>query len=250
MSLTAFIDESGHRTFSSRSSDYFVMSAVIFRARDLSASTTLLRQMREGIRRGPNYPLHWRRIKNHAQRVYLARSIGAADFLTISSVVVCKRSPDPNDWAGWDDPESAYLYTFRVLLERLSWIARDSATVASYMLAHVKRFKIESLRRYEAELRVAETQIAWQALDPKGGQVDQPNRIEQLQLADLAASATALAFQRDEYGNTEPRYLREFASRLYRRGDQAKESRLTSYGLKMYPWTDETRRLHPWVLGL
>ena len=118
------------------------------------------------------------------------------------------------------------------------------------MLAHVKHFKLGTLREYEKALKGEDTQIAWAHLDPKGGQLDQPNNIEQLQLADLAASATYLAFEKDEYGNTERRYLLEFASRLYCRGEKPKENRLTSYGLKMYPWNDQAKRLHPWVQDL
>jgi hypothetical protein len=62
-------------------------------------------------------------------------------------------------------------------------------------------------------------------------------------LADIAASATYQAFEPDQYGNTEPRYLQELTSRLWRPPSR----QLTSYGLKMHPWNDTTKAAYPWV---
>ena len=75
--------------------------------------------------------------------------------------------------------------------------------------------------------------------------VDQPSRVELLQYGDLTASATAAAFELDDYGNTEQRYLREMSPRLYRRNGN-----LASYGLKMHPWSDSARAAHPWAATL
>ncbi len=93
---------------------------------------------------------------------------------------------------------------------------------------------------YEARLKA---EAACQIKRP--GRIDQPQRVEELQLADLAASATAAAFEPDPFGNTEPRYLRELAPRLYRH-----KGNLTSYGLKMHPWNAATQTAYPWVHAL
>jgi hypothetical protein len=89
-------------------------------------------------------------------------------------------------------------------------------------------------------------QVAWAWLDPKGGRIDQPNRVELLQLADSVASATFAAFEYDTFGNTESRYLAEMSPRLYRRPG----GKLTSYGLKMHPWSEIARPAYPWVATL
>jgi hypothetical protein len=84
--------------------------------------------------------------------------------------------------------------------------------VLSYTLAHIVRFKIAKLRTYEQILRQApDCQIAWSWLDPAGGALDQSNRVELLQLADAAASATFAAFEHDTFDNTETRYLAEMS---------------------------------------
>lgn len=135
-----------------------------------------------------------------------------------------------------------------MLLKRLSWIGHDRGTVVSYTLAHIVRFKLETLRFYETTLRATTYEIDWRNLDPNGGAIDRPTQNGPLQLADLAASAVAAAFQPDRYGNVETRYLLEVAPRFYRRSGLA----LTASGLKLYPdpGTQEVQRAFPWLHGL
>jgi hypothetical protein len=55
-----------------------------------------------------------------------------------------------------------------------------------------------------------------------------------------------VAFEHDTFDNTETRYLVEMSPRLYRKPD----GKLTSYGLKMHPWSDSARAAYPWVTAL
>ncbi len=243
----AYIDESGQRASTAASSDHFVMSAVVVRRRALAQTTALLAQIRQDLGRGPSDELHWKNIKTHAQRLRAAQLLGLSSDITISSVVVCKRKFGPS--VSLKDEDRAYLYTLRFLLERLSWFARDRSGVLGYTLAHIVRFKLTTLRQYEARLRAMrppDCRIDWASLDPHGGRIDQPSRLEQLQLADIAASATACAFEPDKFGNTEDRYLREMAPRLYRYPGGA----ITSYGLKMHPWNAASQGAHGWASAL
>ncbi|RDI19665.1 DUF3800 domain-containing protein [Lentzea flaviverrucosa] len=241
--LHAFIDESGQRSKSKASSDHFVMSAVIIGDEDLPTSAAVLDQLRTALGRRPGDALHWNQIKAHSQRLHLAKTLGAQPWLTASSVVVAKRHLDGGDM----NDDQVYCYTLRYLLERLSWFARSQGRVLDYTLAHVVRFKLATLREYEAKLRSSYgCQIDWAYLDPSGGKLNQPGTLEQLQLADAVASATAAAFNVDSFGNTETRYLTELAPRLYRRGNAP----LTSYGLKMHPWRDSTKAAYPWAAAL
>lgn len=241
--LVAYIDEAGQRARTSRSSSHFVLSAVVFHSEDEPAAIDLLQQLRVDLRRRAGDPLHWQNVKSHTQRLRLAQGLGTASWLTVASVVVCKdhlAAPPLDD-------DGAYLYTLRFLLERLSWLSRDRDEVLTYTLAHVVRFKIAKLREYEAALQdLPDCRVEWSALDPHGGYVDQPSRVEYLQLADAAASATFAAFEPDRFGFTERRYLEQLAPVLYRRPPGP----LTTYGLKMHPWTDATRAAYPWVAAL
>lgn len=242
--LLAYIDEAGQRARTSRSSSHFVLSAVVFREEDRQAASDLLARLRVDLRRRPGDVLHWQNVKTHTQRLRLAQGLGtAAPWLTVASVVVCKDhlSAPPLDEDG------AYLYTLRFLLERLSWLSRDRDSVLTYMLAHVVRFTTAKLRQYEAALQaLPDCRVEWAALDPHGGYIDQPSRVEPLQLADTAASATFAAFEPDRFDFTERRYLEQLAPCLYRRPP----GQLATYGLKMHPWSDSTRAAYPWVAAL
>lgn len=240
----AFIDEAGQRSRSPRSSDHFVMSAAIIDEEHLGEAADCLAKLRVDLGRRPSNHLTWKNLHGHSPRLHASKVLGMQPWLTISSVVVCKR----HITQGIDeiDDDRAYLYTVRYLLERLSWQARDRGRQSTFTLAHVIRFKKEKLREYERLLREdPDCKISWASLSPRGGQIDQPQRLEYLQLADLAASATFAAFEPDRYGNTEQRYLENFAGRLYRRGGN-----LTSYGLKMHPWCASTKTAYPWVAAL
>lgn len=246
LTLYAYIDEAGQRSRSASSSDHFVMSAVVMMEPGLAASAAMLATLRQELGRRPGDTLHWRNIKHHSQKLHVALTIGRADYLRVCSVVVCKRhltmSSTMND-------DQAYLYTVRYLLERLSWLARDSGAELEYTLAHVVRFKLSKLREYENILRVdPRCQIAWSHVNPRGGRIDQPSRVEYLQLADAVASATFAAVEVDSFGNTERRYLESFSDRLWRRGTN--NNALTSYGLKFHPWSDATKAAYPWVAAL
>jgi Protein of unknown function (DUF3800) len=240
--LSAYIDESGGRAHTNQSTDHFVMTAVVFRDVDRPRVCALLAQLRSDLGRRPGDPLHWVNIRGHGQRLHAARTLGLAEYLTISSVVVCKRHFAADDLIHEED--ASYLHTLRYLLERLSWLGAPLGGAVEYTLAHIVRFQVAKLRQYEARLKAdRKCTIRWDYLRP--GRIDQPTRVEELQLADLAASATAAAFEPDRFGNTEPRYLVEMAPRIYRhRGN------LTSYGLKMHPWNAAAKAAYPWVHAL
>lgn len=121
------------------------------------------------------------------------------------------------------------MWTFRLLLERLSWLARDAGQNLDYTIAHVVHFRKAKLRQYEAILRhLPGCQVAWDNV-PRGGSLGTPQSDERLQWADIAASATWQAFEAQR-GFTEQRYLDQLAAALYRRN-----ANLLSYGLKIHP---------------
>jgi len=245
--LHAFIDEAGQRGHSPKASKTFVLSAAVMEDDDLGAAADWLAALRADLDRRPGDTLHFQNLKSHAQRLHACKSLGEADMFRVISVIVCK---DALAEARRLNDDQAYLYTFRLLLERLSWLARGERACLDYTLAHIIRFRIAKLRQYEANLRAqgGRTTVAWEYLAEGGGQIDQPNRIEMLQVADLAASATFQAFEPDAFGNTETRYLLEMLPCVWTYGTSS--TRYTSYGLKVHPWAETTKAAHPWVATL
>lgn len=246
--LHAFIDESGQRGRRGGASKHFIMSAAAIPEDRLADASDWLAKLRTDLGRRPGDVLHFQNLKQHSLRLHAAQQLGNSDAIKVMSVVVCKEHlpalPVLND-------DQAYLFTFRLLLERLSWYARDKGFDLKYTLAHVVRFKMAKLREYEERLRDLpewECKIAWHVVDPAGGSIDQPSRVEFLQVADLAASGIGQAFEPDQFGNTEDRYLRAMLPCVWRRGGGA--NGYTTYGLKMHPWSDSTKAAYPWVAAL
>lgn len=207
-----------------------------------------LEELRRELGRRPGDTLHFQNLRSHGERLHVAQALGKQTMIITITVVVCKehlaRTPYLND-------DRAYLYTFRFLLERISWLARDMKCDVKYTLAHIHRFKISRLREYESVLRAMgkpECTVEWEYVDPKGGSIDQPSRVPGLQVADLAVSSIAQAFEPDRFGNTEQRYLLEIKPRIWARGQSA--NRYTAYGLKMHPWSNTTKAAYPWVAAL
>lgn len=239
--MVAYVDEAGQRATTQASSDHFVMSAIAVPEDRLDELGQFAEVLRDDLGRQPGDVLHWRNLRTHGQRVHAAVSIGQAAFIRHISVVVCK----PHLAVRLPTEDHAYLFTFRLLLERLSYLAADKGMQLDYTLSHIVRFKKEQLRAYEAKLRqVAPHDIAWRHVDPRGGRIDQPRNHDGLQLADFVASGTFAAFEPDQYGNTEQRYIREMAPRLMGRDP------VTSYGVKMHPWNERTQALYAWVSDL
>lgn len=198
--------------------------------------------LRNSLNRPHDCYLSWKNIRSHPERLHIARELGRQTWMRSITVVACKNHLEPREMT----VDHMYMYQFRLLLERLSWLGRDHGEVVSYTLAHIRGFKMETLREYEKILRSIPTEIAWEHVDPAGGRIDQPQRNERLQMADLVVSAQASAFNPDRFGNTENRYLHELLPIAYRHGRGA----LASYGLKMHPWRATTKAAYPWVAAL
>ena len=121
--LRAYIDESGGRSRSLNASDHFVMGAATF-FEDMSPNADMiLDRVRTATKRLPGHHLHWNKF-TPAHRMDTAQILGEPDcHISPIAVVVCKRHLPVT---GTMTEDQAYLLTFRYLLERLSWLARQN----------------------------------------------------------------------------------------------------------------------------
>jgi hypothetical protein len=248
LALHAFIDESGQIGVTDAASDHFVMSAVVCRDSNLGHLDDALAEIRQALGRAPGHRVSWKRTKKHEQRLRAVQILGGKQFVKTVSVVVCKRHLIPPI----TDTSVAYLFTLRLLLERLSWLGARHLTQTGYTLSHVKHFRKEKLRDYETKLREmgTDTRINWRYLDPYGGRISNDRTLQPLQLADVVASATARAFEANRSGPADQTYLRELLPLAYRGTDPNAANVLTAYGLKMHPWRRDMHQDYAWILPL
>jgi Protein of unknown function (DUF3800) len=231
-----YLDEAGDRGHHPASSKHFVVSAVIVRDQDEPHVRGELAALRAALGRQPGHEVHFRKL-THAQKIKACQDLGGSSVATITNVVFSKsrlagQIPTTGGVAYIKQADPMYLYAVRLLLERISWyVTEHGGGPAIVTFAHLRRFPAVKLHNYRQALICSPTQIRWSAFVGHQFRINTPNNIELLQLADSAASALFRAVEPDEYGNTEERYIRELAPKLYRRGT----AKVTSYGLKVFP---------------
>lgn len=217
---------------------------MLVREARLGEASTWLKDARSRTNRQAHHELHWNRLKP-THRVIVSQMLGEQSWGRFISVVVCKRHLPS---AAHLDDDGAYLYTLRFLAERISWFGRQYEAPVHLTIAHKVRFKRGKLEEYDQRLRSAGgCEVDWNFIDLGKSDLDQPKRLEFLQVADVVSSSTASAFESDAQGVASPHYLQNFSHRLYR---PQRSSKLTSYGLKMHPWSATTKAAYPWVATL
>lgn len=235
-----YVDESGVRAHGPKTSQHFVMSAAILPDSRKPNLLATISQLRLDFRQPIGHTIAFKSL-SHQSRMHIAQTLSKMHDLTVANVIVCKREvPTP-----MQNVDQAYLYTLRFLLERVSWFVDERLGQAYVTFANIDRFKIAKLHVYVELLKMSDTQIRWRALFlPVRMQTMQGNDL--LQVADTTASATAQAFEPDQFGNVEDRYLRALAPRLYRRPPGP----ITSYGMKLHPTSMASDPRYAWVKTL
>lgn len=232
-----YVDEAGDRGMQSTSSRYFVVAAVLVKSDE---HDKLLRaelgRIRAELGRPANSLLHFRKMQ-HASKVKVSSELGALTTVqAITSVIMCKRhlenEKEPGGAAYISSPDPMYLYSLRMLWERLSWYIRDHGGGSSVVtFAQIKGFHVQKINDYRKLLEGMGTNIHWPSFAGNNFAMRGMEERELLQLADSAASSIHAAIEPNRFGDVEDRYLGNLAPKLYRYGARP----LTMYGLKVFP---------------
>jgi hypothetical protein len=240
-SFTAFVDESGDEGFKflpneGGSSRWLVLSAVIFRNSNALAPVRILKEARELLNKEPKYALHFRNLK-HEQRVAFTGVIAKEKFLTVSVLSYKPDIPDPETFQ--QEKNLLYKYLTRLLLERISWVARDRLKegdgdgTVDLVFSDRAAMSYEDLRGYIDLLRQqhaagADIRIHWPAINTEQIRAVGHTKLAGLQVADAVASGLFFAVNLNQYGHHEPGYLHALAKHIYRH-----KQRTFGYGLKL-----------------
>lgn len=229
MGFNCYIDESGDEGIDTGGSRWFVLGALIVDSeRDLQVSEMVSR-IKTRFGRDPWWTLHWSDIRKHEQKLYVCQELRSEQW-TFSCVVVDKTHPLIMSAIGLRKKWHLYFYTTRLLLERLSWYARDhGGQIATPIFEYRSNMSYEALREYLAVLRgwATDARIEWDYLEWKEFKIRSKRNSRLLQAADSVCGAVNNALEYSDYGTTESRYITELRDGLYRRG-----SNLFSYGFK------------------
>jgi hypothetical protein len=250
--FTVFVDESGCEGFTFRdppktkgSSDWFVVSAVITMSSEQNAVINFARRIRETIGIAEKKPLHWTDL-NHERRVRVYTEMVSQNFRYVSVLINKRAIQDPEVFK----PRGRlYYYAVRLLLERVSWLCRDTAVKhgfegreAKVIFEHKKRLKPRDMIDYVTLLQqigpqdgwIAANQedirIEWDVISGERMQTAQKHQFAGLQVADMVASGLRSALENGPYGHTEHRYAKSLIENTYNR-----VGNYQSYGFKFFP---------------
>jgi hypothetical protein len=220
-------------------SSHFVVSAIIVADGYDALVRSDLATLRQDLGRRRWQVLHFRKL-THSQKIKAAQDIATTQIAAITNVIVCKQHLYGAPGTGLPpayvtQPDPMYLWSMRLLLERISWYVDEHGSgEAVVTFAHLKRFKVAKLHNYRAILEMLPTQIRWRVFAGRPFHVSDMKQRELLQIADSCASALFKAVEPDDFGNRETRYAENLDPLVYRRGLAA----VTSYGYKVFP-TDQ-----------
>lgn len=246
-SFIAYIDESGDDGLRGNyrepgrkggSSHWLSIGAVVWRlSRDLDAvrwAQEILGQM----------PHRQRQVLHFADLEHPARIMAIDGICARPMRLVCVIANKPIIPEGtYVEKNQLYHYMSRYLIERISWLCRDTRPGVPEGDGRVKiifarrgGMSTDNFKAYLNLLKNADDpsiRIHWPVIDIMGIEAhDQPAKYG-LQLADVAVSGLTWALEPDHYGNCEPRFARALKPIVYHRG-----TNYLSYGAKLVPPAD------------
>lgn len=248
-SFIAYIDEAGDDGLGGRyrqpgerggRSHWLTLSASLWRlSRDMDA-VQWLRAIKDQLpEQCRDRPLHCADL-THQQKVMCALALADKPFRSIC--VMANKSVIPE--GVYVEKNQLYFYMSRYLIERISWLCRDSRGSIPEGDGKVKivfsrrgKLSYQDFRDYLERLKGfddPEIQINWHVVDIPAIEARDHSTRAGLQIADVIATAMTAGLEPDFYGNCERRYAEILKPRIYRR-----RGNFLSYGVKLVPRADQ-----------
>lgn len=226
--IEAYVDETGDRGFGPNSSPYFCFAACAFKHSQADAVIQTMRSLNHALGRSPGLPIHAvKHLKKHDQLMEAVEHLaGLQEILRVFYVVLPKASTPPTAHLR-SSPDYVYNFLARILLERLSWFAREVELPAHPRFASVRRMPRSRLDQYISRLQLDDKKIDWQWLITPVGVDHASNRVG-MQWADIAGRAILKATTPGAHPprRIEPVYLETIAPAIWGKRP------IDSYGIK------------------
>ncbi len=222
----AYIDESGDEGTGGKGTKWFVITALIASQEEATALGYTYHRIKQRINLGANKILHWSEL-SHPRRKAVIEELATRNF-TICSVLVDTQHQDIVNSKPKLAGRRLYFYTFRRLVERITWYGADKGSKVRLYPENKAGIKYDELNGYldyiqsQPDCEIRKGCIL--GVNPKAK--PQSNL---LQLADCVCGAIQNAVE-FKYGVIEDSYLLALQDKLYRRGNK-----VFGYGIKFMP---------------
>ncbi len=223
---TLYIDEAGDLGIN-RGSDWFVLAGVLIDKSEEPHIQSVLRNIKSKTNINE---IHLRKMQSFDKKAYAVAELSKCKFEYITIIVDTNKLNIAKLYENYTEKPSilSYNHVCRYLLERASWLLRDTGRTADIMLSsrgtsrdadlisYIKN-KLIPFERNEVsncfEKVIAKPAASW----------------DMLQLADVCASSMYNMHQINALGHTTPCYTYRLYSHLYRY-----KGTLLRYGIKYY----------------
>jgi hypothetical protein len=244
-SFVAYVDESGDEGFVFKdgglgSSRWFILSAAVIRQINDLQMVSCLKQVRTTLKREPKAPLHFVELK-HEQRIPYIRRKGELPIRTVNILIYKPLISEPEKFQ--NTKYLLYRYASRLLLERVSWLCRDSRRTGEgdgtceVIFSNRSNMSYEEIKDYIRHLQKQgeddpqKVQIDFSVIQPDRIQSVEHSKLAGLQIADAVASGFNFAVKVNRYGETETAYVMHLKKTIFR----YKKEVALGYGLKVWP---------------
>ena len=214
----AYIDEAGDQGFTfldppeRASSQWFVLSAVVVRDTRRVSEMQAFSEYAKTISDKHWSELHFRKMR-HERRAATTMYLASRQIRIIS---ICWNKREITE----DDRDHTlhfrtrlYHYAVRYLVERISWLCRDTQPRPNPMtcrlvFAKCKNLRYGIIRGYLQHLQNSNTEIHWPAVDVENLIVKPSSEQLGLQMADAVASSIYRGLELSPHQRSEPTYVR------------------------------------------
>ncbi|MCD8150735.1 MAG: DUF3800 domain-containing protein [Clostridiales bacterium] len=217
---TVYIDESGDLGVN-RGTQWFVLTAVVVDMEDEPAIRQTIMSLRSHLNVNC---IHMRTIKDFSRKRFIVRELSKHNF-TYMNILFDTHKFDLNKMTS---ERIAYNYICRYLIERVSWLLRDTNRIGNIVLSSRGTSKDGELIDYiKSKLMNYEFNNVSKCFASIKS-YSAPSR-DLLQLADVCATTMFWSYEKNGYGFITPCFARQLKKKLYSRNGQ-----IMSYGIKYF----------------
>ncbi len=230
---TVYIDEAGDLGYQ-RGTQWFVLSAVIVDKNEERAIRTTMSQIKARLNVNE---IHLKKIPDFMKRAYIVRELECENFTYVNVVVDTSKL----NLAMAASSSTAYNYICRMLLERVSWFLRDTGRVGDIVLSARGTSRDGELITYIQNKLIpfTDNQIVSDVFEKITAKT--ANSWDLLQLADVCATTTFLAYEINGWGMRAPCYFKVLAKHIYRYNGTMERYGLKYFSEKMKPVSSEIK---------
>jgi len=222
----AYIDESGDEGTGGKGTKWFVVSALIASQEEATALGYTYHRIKQRINLGSDKILHWSEL-SHLRKKAVIQEVATHRF-SVCSVLVDTQHPDIINTKPKLAGRRLYFYTFRRLVERITWYSDDNGCKVRLYPENKAGIRYDELNGYlsyiqsQPDCEIRKGCIL--GVNPKA-----KSQSNLLQLADCVCGAVQNAVE-FKYGVIEDSYLLSLQDKLCRRG-----GKVFGYGIKFMP---------------